>query len=203
MASKHALWLSDGTCFQHYYGVCWKHIQFFSVSSWTAGCTPGSCLLGHSLLGLKIFVSAWIPDDWPLRLNPGFFFVFFFYKKLQFLFCFTISKELCIKAELTVVPNKPNIYSVAIKVLPLKEDSVYWMQITPMECAQTDVVVPLPCLMRACISVSPQHPGNSASMPLGFSFISAFCGHWTHGALQAWGLFLPLVSQVPFLMIWK
>lgn len=51
------------------------------------------------------------------------------YKKLQFLFCFTISKELCIKAELTVVPNKPNIYSVAIKVLPLKEDSVYWMQI--------------------------------------------------------------------------
>lgn len=125
------------------------------------------------------------------------------YKKLQFLFCFTISKELCIKAELTVVPNKPNIYSVAIKVLPLKEDSVYWMQITPMECAQTDVVVPLPCLMRACISVSPQHPGNSASMPLGFSFISAFCGHWTHGALQAWGLFLPLVSQVPFLMIWK
>ena len=36
-----------------------------------------------------------------------------------------MDKELCIKAELTVVPNKPNIYSVAIKVLPLKEDSVY------------------------------------------------------------------------------
>lgn len=52
--------------------ACWKHIQFFYVSSWTAGCTPGSCLLGHSLLGLKIFVSAWIPDDWPLGLNPGF-----------------------------------------------------------------------------------------------------------------------------------
>lgn len=72
MASKHALWLSRGTCFQHYYGVCWKHIQFFYVSSWTAGCITGSCLLGHSLLGLKIFVSAWIPDGWPLGLNPGF-----------------------------------------------------------------------------------------------------------------------------------
>lgn len=50
------------------------------------------------------------------------------YKKLQFLFCF-ISIKLCVKAELTVVPNKPSIYSVTVKVLPLKEDSVYWMQI--------------------------------------------------------------------------
>lgn len=45
---------------------------FLSISTRTAECITGLCLLGHISLGFKIFVSEWIPDDWPLRWGPCF-----------------------------------------------------------------------------------------------------------------------------------
>lgn len=72
MPSEHSLWPSGEPRFQHYCAACWEHNWLFFISLWTEWCTTGSCLLGSSSLGLKIFVSAGIPGDWPWDWNPRF-----------------------------------------------------------------------------------------------------------------------------------